>query len=314
MNNLSISVAPHIKSSESIEKIMYSVILALSPALIWSIYVFGLKAFLVILYCSFFCVFFEYITCRIFKQKNTIKDGSALITGLLLAMNLPSNAPLWLCIIGAFIAIPIAKLSFGGLGNNIFNPALVARVALLISFPVQMTSWPKPFIYDGTTSATPLGVLSSNIEEASNIPLFDLFLGSIGGSLGEVSVLFLLLGAIFLLYKGYIKFDIPFSFIASLAIFIFIVNLLDPTKTAGVLFHVFSGGLILGAFFMATDMVTSPITVKGRIVFGIGCGLITALIRVYGSYPEGVSFAILLMNALNPSIDRYFKNKIYGVK
>jgi len=314
MINLSVSSSPHIKSSESIEKIMYSVIIALLPALIWSVYVFGVSALFVILYCSFFCVFFEYLCSKIFKTENTIKDGSALITGILLAMNLPSSAPLWLCITGSFIAIPIAKLSFGGLGNNIFNPALVARVALLISFPVEMTSWPKPFLYDATSSATPLGILSTSVQEASNIPLLDLFLGRIGGCLGELSVLFLLIGAIFLLYKGYIKFEVPFSFIGSLAVFIFIVNMLDPDKTAGVLFHIFSGGLILGAFFMATDMVTSPITRKGRLVFGIGCGIITALIRVYGSYPEGVSFAILLMNAVSPMIDRYFKNKIYGVK
>jgi len=314
MTVLSISSSPHIKSSISIEKIMYSVVIALLPAIFWSIFVFGIAAFLVIFYCVCFCIFFEFISSKIFKLENTIKDGSALITGILLAMNLPSSAPLWLCLIGSFIAIPIAKLSFGGLGNNIFNPALVARVALLISFPVEMTSWPKPFSYDATTSATPLGLLSSSINEANNINILDLFLGRIGGSLGEISVLFLLIGAIFLLYKGYIKLDIPISFIASFALFIFIVNVTNPDKTASVVFHVFSGGLILGAFFMATDMVTSPITTKAKIIFGIACGLLTALIRVFGSYPEGVSFAILLMNAFTPMLDRYFKNKIYGAK
>lgn len=313
MNNLVISSSPHIKSKQSIEKIMYSVIIALSPALIWGVYVFGIPALKVIVVTTFFCVFFEYLTQKICKITITISDGSAVITGLLLAMNLPSSAPVWLCIVGAFIAIPVAKLSFGGLGNNIFNPALVARVALLISFPVEMTSWPTPFIFDGTTSATPLGVLqTSGVSEAMNIPMLNLFLGRIGGCIGEISVLFLLIGAIYLLYKGYIKFDIPFSYIGTVAVFVFLTNLISPDKTASVSFHLFSGGLILGAFFMATDMVTTPITPRGKIVFGIGCGIITCLIRIWGSYPEGVSFAILLMNSLTPMIDKFINNPIYG--
>lgn len=315
MNTLHISCSPHIKSDQSIEKIMYSVILALVPALAWGVYVYGAAAFKVILVTTLFCIFFEYIIQKLCKIPITIKDGSATITGLLLAMNLPSSSPLWMCIVGAFIAIAVAKLSFGGLGNNIFNPALTARVALLVSFPVEMTNWPIPFIFDGTSSATPLGVLKTQgVSEAMKVPLMDLFVGRIGGSLGEISALFLVLGALYLLYKGYIKLDIPLSYIATVAFIIFLVNIISPGRTASVPFHLLSGGLILGAFFMATDMITTPLTSKGKIIFGIGCGLITCLIRVWGSYPEGVSFAILLMNALTPMIDRHIKNPIYGVK
>jgi electron transport complex protein RnfD len=299
-----LSPAPHIHSEESIEKIMYWVVIALIPALIWSIHVFGINALRVIVLCAGSSVLIEYVLQRIFKIKITAFDGSALITGLLLAMNLSSSSPWWICIIGSFIAIGLAKFAFGGLGGNIFNPALVARVALLISFPVQMTNWPKPFV-DSITSATPL---AGN----TTYSLMDLFIGRVGGCLGEVSVLFLLLGAVILLIKGYIKWDIPFSYIASFSLFILIVNLINPGSTNSIAYHVFSGGLILGAFFMATDMVTSPITTKGRIIFGIGCGIITALIRLYGSYPEGVSFSILLMNAVVPTIDKFIKPRIYG--
>ena len=302
---LKLSPAPHIRSSENIEKIMYTVVIALLPALVWSVYVFGLSALKVILVTTASTVLIEYLTQRFTGMKIKAFDGSAIVTGLLLAMNLPSSSPVWLCIVGAFFAIIIGKLVFGGLGNNIFNPALVARVALLISFPVEMTTWTKPFA-DSVTGATPLATLDT--------PLMDLFIGNVGGSLGEISTLWLLVGAILLLFKGYIKWDIPFAFIGSMSLFVYIVNLASPETTAPVLFHILSGGLILGAFFMATDMVTSPLTTKGRLIFGIGCGVITALIRVYGAYPEGVSFSIILMNAFVPMIDRYLKPRVYGNK
>lgn len=302
---LKLSPAPHIKSSENIEKIMYTVVIALAPALVWSVYVFGLSALKVILVTTASTVLIEYLTQKFTKQKIKAFDGSAIVTGLLLAMNLPSSSPVWLCIVGAFFAIIIGKMVFGGLGNNIFNPALVARVALLISFPVEMTSWTVPFS-DSVTGATPLATL--------NAPLMDLFIGNVGGSLGEISTLWLLVGALLLLFKGYIKWDIPFAFIGSTSLFVYIVNLIAPETTPSVLYHILSGGLILGAFFMATDMVTSPLTTKGRLIFGIGCGVITALIRIYGSYPEGVSFSIILMNAFVPMIDRYIKPRVYGNK
>ncbi|MBN1115353.1 MAG: RnfABCDGE type electron transport complex subunit D, partial [Oligoflexia bacterium] len=281
----------------------------------WSVYVFGLPALKVIILCVVACVALEYAVQKIFKMRLSYLDGSAVVTGILLAMNLPSSAPVWLCVAGSFIAIVIAKMAFGGLGNNIFNPALVARVALLISFPVQMTHWPKPFEGDAITSATPLGLLGTEgVSGVQNISLYDLFMGNIGGSLGEVSVLCLLLGAALLFYKKYIRWDVPFSFIAGLSVFIFIVNMISPGKTAGIPFHLFSGGLVLGAFFMATDMVTSPLTTRGRLIFGLGCGIISGLIRVFGSFPEGVSFSILLMNALTPTIDKYIQPRVYGTR
>lgn len=316
MSNLILSPAPHLKGKENIQKIMYWVVIALLPALFWSVYVFGWQALKVILICSVSSVGIEYLLQKLTKKKIAAFDGSALVTGLLLAMNLASSAPWWICLLGSIIAIGLAKFTFGGLGNNIFNPALVARVALLISFPVQMTNWPTAFAADGVTSATPLGVLSTSGVAAAmkGFPLWDLFFGKIGGCLGEVSVFFLLIGGIILLIKGYIKFDVPLSYILSFAGFIGIVNLISPGSTASIPFHIFSGGLILGAFFMATDMVTSPITTKGKIIFGIGCGIITALIRLYGSYPEGVSFSILLMNAFVPTIDRFVRPRVYGTK
>jgi electron transport complex protein RnfD len=313
-SKLRLSPAPHLRSGESIERIMYWVVIALLPALAWSIYVFGLPALKVILITTVTAVVVEYIIQRTQKMRMSYLDGSAIITGLLLAMNLPSSAPWWMCILGAVIAIGLGKMVFGGLGNNIFNPALVARVVLFISFPVQMTHWPLPFATDAVSSATPLGVLGTSgaLKAMETFPLMDMFLGRIGGCLGEVSALMLILGGLILLFKGYIKWDIPVSFIATTAIIVYIINLINPGQTASVPFHLLSGGLMIGAIFMATDMVTSPLTTKGRLVFGFGCGLLTALIRVYGSFPEGVSFAILLMNAMTPTIDRYFRPRIYG--
>ena len=321
---LVVSSSPHVRSDETIEKIMYTVILALLPAAGAGIYFFGINAATVIMLSIITAVACEALMQKAMGRRVAVKDGSAILTGLLLAMNLPSNAPWWLVIIGSAFAIIIGKQIFGGLGFNIFNPALAARVFLIISWPVQMTTWPKPATLlskasvDAVTAATPLGLLKSelllknNIGEAANISVIDMIIGNIGGSLGEVSAILLLLGGIFLIYRGYISWHIPVSFIGTVVIISAIFWIIDPARYAGPLFHVLTGGLLLGAFFMATDYVTSPITPKGMLIFGFGCGFITILIRLFGAYPEGVSFAILLMNIVTPLIDKYVKPTLFG--
>ncbi|MBI3353990.1 MAG: RnfABCDGE type electron transport complex subunit D [Nitrospirae bacterium] len=321
---LVVSSSPHAQSEETIEKIMYYVILALLPAAGVGIYFFGFNAIRVIVLSVVTAIISEALMQKAMGRRIAVKDGSAVLTGLLLAMNLPSNAPWWLVIIGSAFAIVIGKQVFGGLGFNIFNPALVARVFLIISWPVQMTTWPKPLplfskaLVDAVTGATPLGLLKAelllkdNIGEVANISMIDLIIGNVGGSLGEVSAIALLLGGIFLIYRNYISWHIPASFIGTVIIISGIFWIIDPTRYAGPLFHTVSGGLMLGAFFMATDYVTSPITPKGMLIFGFGCGLITILIRLFGTYPEGVSFAILLMNMVTPLIDKYIKPTLFG--
>ena len=323
-NKLYVSSSPHIHNGESIPVIMYNVVIALMPAALVGIYVFGFPALKMIITCIVFSILSEYFFQKIAKRKITVFDGSAVVTGLLLAMNLPAAAPWWVGALGSVIAIVVGKQVFGGLGQNPFNPALVARVFLLISFPVQMTKWMKPvlgkFLHpDIVTSATPLGLakedilLHGHIVNASKISLFDLFIGNVGGCIGEVSALALIAGGLYLIYRGYVRWHIPISFILTVFIFTGIFWLINPHRYMNPLFHVLSGGLMLGAFFMATDMVTSPITEKGMVIFGIGCGLLTSIIRLWGGYPEGVSFAILLMNAAVPLIDRYVKPKKFGV-
>ena len=323
-NKLYVSSSPHIHNGESIPVIMYNVVIALMPAALVGIYVFGFPALKMIITCIVFSILSEYFFQKITKRKITAFDGSAVVTGLLLAMNLPAAAPWWVGALGSVIAIVVGKQVFGGLGQNPFNPALVARVFLLISFPVQMTKWMKPvlgkFLHpDIVTSATPLGLakedilLHGHIVNASKISLFDLFIGNVGGCIGEVSALALIAGGLYLIYRGYVRWHIPISFILTVFIFTGIFWLINPHRYMNPLFHVLSGGLMLGAFFMATDMVTSPITEKGMVIFGIGCGLLTSIIRLWGGYPEGVSFAILLMNAAVPLIDRYVKPKKFGV-
>lgn len=321
---LLVSSSPHAQSEETIEKIMYYVILALLPAAGVGIYFFGFNAIRVIALSVVTAIISEALMQKAMGRRITVKDGSAVLTGLLLAMNLPSNAPWWLVVIGSAFAIVVGKQIFGGLGFNIFNPALVARVFLIISWPVQMTTWPRPVplfskaSVDAVTGATPLGLLKAelllkdNIGEVANISLIDPIIGNIGGSLGEVSAIALLLGGIFLIYRNYISWHIPASFIGTVIIISSIFWIIDPTRYAGPLFHTVSGGLMLGAFFMATDYVTSPITPKGMLIFGFGCGLITILIRLFGTYPEGVSFAILLMNMVTPLIDKYIKPTLFG--
>ncbi|MFA5815434.1 MAG: RnfABCDGE type electron transport complex subunit D [Bacteroidales bacterium] len=325
-NLLTVSYSPHQFGSESVQKIMYRVLIAMVPAFTVSLIFFGLGALVVTGIAVVSCMAFEYLINRfMFKAGSTLWDGSAAVTGVLLAFNVPSNLPVWMIIIGSLVAIGIAKMSFGGLGKNPFNPALVGRVFLLISFPVQMTSWPKAIesrlaYLDATTGATPLAILKEGIKNGQ--PLSDLmkevpgyaqmFLGNMGGSLGEISALALIIGGLYLIFKKVITWHIPGSILATVVLFTGILWMIDPGKYADPLFHLLAGGIMLGAIFMATDMVTSPMTPVGQIIFGAGIGLITCLIRIFGSYPEGVSFAILIMNAFVPLIDKYAKPKRFG--
>ncbi len=300
---------------ESTRRIMYTVSLTLLPALAVSVWVFGWEAARVLVLAAVFCIGLEALIARLVSYKIDFLDGSSLLTGILLAMNLPANSPWWLILIGSLVAIIIGKQVFGGLGQNIFNPALVARVFLLISFPVEMTAWPKPFAgVDAATGATPLGILKTEgVGALAKTNLADLAIGSMGGSLGEISAIALLLGAAYMIYKRYITWEVPILFIGTVFVFSGIFWVIDPTKYADPLFHILTGGVFLGAFYMATDMVTSPLTFKGRLIFGFGCGLFTIIIRMFGSYPEGVSFAILLMNAMVPLLDKYFPDKKFGM-
>ena len=326
MGLLTVSGSPHVHGGLSVKKVMWGVVIAMVPAMLASFYFFGLGAIKVTLVAVLSAVIFEYVIVKfIMKQKPDLMDGSAVITGILLAFNVPSNLPIWIIIIGALIAIGVAKLSFGGLGKNPFNPALVGRVFLLISFPVQMTSWPVvnkvfPMGLDAVTGPTPLGIVKEGLKNGdkmsdlmSQVPDYtQLFLGQSGGSLGEVSALFLLLGGIYMLIRKIITWHIPVSFLGSVIVFSGIFWLYDPSTYVNPLFHLVTGGMMLGVFFMATDMVTSPMTPKGQLIFGAGVGILTIIIRVWGAYPEGVSFAILLMNAVVPHLNNAFKPKRFG--
>ena len=320
---LTVSPSPHINSGDSTQKIMYRVVYAMIPVLAWSVFVFGLDALRVTLIAVVSSLVFEYVFQKfLMKIKPTVTDGSALITGILLALNVPSNIPWWIIVIGALVAIGIGKLSFGGLGSNIFNPALVGRVFLLISFPVQMTSWPvnNQGGIDGITSATPLGIIKEGIsngtpisEISGNLPsTMHMLFGNIGGSLGEISALLLIIGGLYMLLKKVITWHIPISIIGTVAFIAAIFWLVNPEVYINPTYHILTGGLMLGAIFMATDMVTSPMTPKGQIIFGVGIGLITISIRLFGAYPEGISFAILIMNAFTPLINNYVKPKRFG--
>ena len=320
MSNFTISPSPHVHGGDSIEKNMYGVLIALVPTFIFSIVFFGLGAILVTLTSVAACLVFEYVIQKyLMKQRPTIWDGSAIITGVLLAFNLPSSLPLWIVVIGALVAIGIGKMSFGGLGNNIFNPALVGRVFLLISFPVQMTTWPVPNGFataDAVTGATPLALVKEAVKNGQavgdtlssvGITTGNLILGNIGGSLGEVAAIGLLLGFAYMLIRKIISWHIPVAIFATVIVFSGILNLADPAQFAGPVFHLFTGGLMLGAIFMATDYVTSPMTHKGMLIYGVGIGLLTVIIRIFGAYPEGMSFAILITNGFTPLINRYCK-------
>ena len=320
MSNFTISPSPHVHGGDSIEKNMYGVLIALVPTFIFSIVFFGFGAILVTLTSVVACLVFEYVIQKyLMKQRPTIWDGSAIITGVLLAFNLPSSLPLWIVVIGALVAIGIGKMSFGGLGNNIFNPALVGRVFLLISFPVQMTTWPVPNGFataDAVTGATPLALVKEAVKNgqavgdalsSAGFSTGNLILGNMGGSLGEVAAIGLLLGFAYMLIRKIISWHIPVAIFATVIVFSGILNLADPAQFAGPVFHLFTGGLMLGAIFMATDYVTSPMTHKGMLIYGVGIGLLTVIIRVFGAYPEGMSFAILIMNGFTPLINRYCK-------
>ncbi len=307
---LMVSNSPHIRAGQTISRIMFTVVAALLPACAVGVWFFGLAALKVLALCTLSCVVLEEIWNRFSKKASTWKDGSALITGILLGMNLNAGVPWWVCVLGSILAIILAKQLFGGLGYNPFNPALVARVGLLIGLPEIMTTWNQPaagqMVADVVTGATPLGMAPGAVE------IKQMLIGNTGGCLGETSAIALLVGGVILMVFKLIKWQVPLAFIGSVFVITGIAHWANPAEYHSPVVHVLSGGLLLGAFFMATDMVTSPMTTKGACIFGLGCGVMTSLIRLWGSYPEGVSFAILLMNALTPLIDRATIGKPFG--
>ncbi len=325
MKILTVSPSPHVQSNESVPRLMYGVIFALLPAFAVSVYFFGIGMLIITTTSIVSCVLFEYLIQKyLLKQPVSHFDGSAMLTGLLLAFCLPANIPVWIVLIGSLVAIGVGKMTFGGIGNNPFNPALVGRVFLFVSFPVALTSYPKPGQWlqytDAITGPTPLSLLNESgasgqgiAEVISSVPSYlDMFIGKMSGSAGEVAALALLLGLLYMLWKGIISWHIPISILLTVFIFTGILWLVNDEKFVNPLFHLLTGGLMLGAIFMATDYVTSPMTKSGMLVYGIGIGVLTVLIRVFGSYPEGVQFAILIFNGFTPLINKYFKPKRFG--
>lgn len=303
---------------------MYGVIISMLPAFAVSIYFFGMGMIIVTAVSIFSCIAFEYLIQKyMLKVKPTHLDGSAFLTGLLLAFCLPANIPFWMIMIGAIVAIGIGKMTFGGLGNNIFNPALVGRVFLFVSFPAAMTSYPEPGQWltymDAVTGATPLGILKEGIGNHTATELvgqapgyMDLFIGKMMGSAGEVAAIALLLGLGYMLVRRIITWHIPVSILGTVAVFTGFLWLINPQQFADPLFHLLTGGLMLGAIYMATDYVTSPMTKKGMLIYGVLIGILTVIIRILGAYPEGVQFAILIMNAFVPLLNKYFKPRRFG--
>jgi len=327
MKKLLISPAPHLHGKESTRGLMRDVIIALVPALLASIYFFGFSAIKLALVGIVSCVLVEYVIQKyVTKTKITINDYSAVVTGLLLALNLPPNSPWWIVFIGSVVAIGVAKMTFGGIGQNIFNPALVGRVFLLVSFPVIMTDWTIPVSWfregiDVSSGATALSMVKEGLAQgltidqifaANNFSYFQMLFGKIGGSVGEVSALALIVGMVYLLIRRVIKPHIPFSIIGTVIVFTGIFWLIDPQQYADPLFSILTGGILLGSIFMATDYVTSPMSKSGMILYGVGIGIITVLIRYFGSYPEGISFAILIMNACVPLINKFMLPERFG--
>lgn len=314
MNKLNVSLSPHVHSGNSTQKCMLQVIIALCPALLWSFYQFGMGAVIVTVTSVCACVLFEYlITKFLLKKQPTICDCSAILTGLLLAFNVPSNLPIWIIIYGALVAIGVGKMSFGGLGQNIFNPALVGRVFLLVAFPVQMTTWPTEAGYaDVATGATPLALIGQYINGANvELPtLMQCFLGQTGGSMGEVSALLLLIGFAYMLVRKTITWHIPVSVLASALVFGFLFYGFDFEIA---LEELLCGGMMLGAIYMATDYVSSPMNNRSQLIYGACIGFLTIVIRRFGAYPEGMSFAILIMNACTPLLNTYVKPQRFGV-
>jgi electron transport complex protein RnfD len=308
--NLYISPGPHIYSKESFSHMMKDAIIALMPAIFASVYFFRMKAIILILVSVASCVVFDAIIQLLMKRKITVFDCSAVVTGILFAMIMPPTLPIWACILGSLVAIGLAKQLFGGLGLNIFNPALLGRAFLMAAFPTFMTRWNLPVSLDAVTEATPLGLVK--FENNLNMNYGDLFIGNVSGSLGETSSLALIIGGLYLLVKKTIDWRIPLAYISTAFIIGFIANLISPDVYAGGLFHILAGGLLIGAIYMATDPVTRPITKTGRWIFGIGCGVITMVIRLWGGLPEGVMYSILLMNAITPLLNRMTPPRRYG--
>ena len=303
---LTVSASPHVRSPHTATGIMLDVIIALIPALIAAVVIFGTQVLLVTLVCVGSAVLSEYLCRKVMKRHQTIGDLSAVVTGLLLAFNLPVSVPLWIAALGSIIAIVVVKQMFGGIGQNFVNPALAARIILLVSFPSKMTGW----TLDGVTTATPLASLKSGTVDSTALPsMVDMLLGKHGGCLGEVCSVALILGGIYLIVRKVISPAIPLSYIGTVAVFMLLAGKGSLEFTA---YQLLSGGLLIGAIFMATDYTTSPVSFKGKIIFGIGCGLITAAIRVFGGYPEGVSFSIIIMNILVPHIERLTTAKPFG--
>ncbi len=326
MGKLIVSLSPHAHGTDTVERNMYGVIIALMPALLVSFYFFGIGSAIVCATSVAACVLLEWAINKflIRNERNTICDGSAVLTGLLLGFNLPSNLPIWIIIIGAIFAIGVGKMTYGGLGNNLFNPALVGRAALLVAFPAQMTTWPKvgqlTSYLDAETGATPLYYMKEAIKTGdtsylANVPdSLSLFVGNHpegAGAMGEICALALLLGLVYMLWKKIITWHIPVSIICTVFILAAIMHVANPVY-ADPFSVIFSGGLMLGAIFMATDYVTSPMTAKGQLIYGVAIGVLTVVIRNWGAYPEGMSFAILIMNAFTPLINNYVKPKRFG--
>ncbi len=327
MRKLIVSPAPHVHGNESTRKIMLDVIIALAPSMLVAVYFFGLSAIMLLAVSVVACVGLEYLIQKyMFKKQPTVSDLSAVVTGVLIALNLPPTAPWWIAVIGAVMAIGVIKMTFGGLGHNIFNPAIVARVFLLISFPVIMTDWTIPTSWfrpgvDAVTGATPLALINEGLAQGQTVEQIlaqhDLSYGQMlfaraGGSAGEASALALIIGFIYLLVRRVIRPHIPVTIILTVAVMTGIFWLIDPTRYTDPLFNILTGGLLLGSIFMATDYVTSPMATKGMVIYGIGIGVITVLIRYFGAYPEGVSFAILIMNSIVPLLNKYIKPARFG--
>jgi len=317
MENMIVSSSPHIKDRARTSHIMRDVCIALIPALIASVIYFGARAVYITALCMVFCVGAEFLWQKLTGRPVTISDGTAAVTGMLLAFNLPVSAPWWICLIGSIVAIIIAKQFFGGVGHNFMNPALVGRAFLLASWPVIMTKWTAPFTTgfiipaDAVSSATPLAIMKGSVE--GTLPgMFDMFIGNIGGCIGEVSALALLLGGVYLVIRKVISVRIPLTYILTVAVLTFIFPSAGLSGFDSMMYNILSGGLFLGAIFMATDYVTSPITARGQLIMGLGCGILTFVIRRFGAYPEGVSYSILLMNVATPLIDRFTQPKAFG--